>query len=118
MEKEIQIFLEQKIAACEEKRKRLQEDGYSDEADFEKIRANVYDIFKTVLSAAAKQSGQGPSGAWDFLKKKLEEIPSNWSAAYEKAKQHDDVKSMHIESIKLDVAQDIKAHMLKMEEKN
>ena len=86
MEKEIQIFLEQKIAACEEKRKRLQEDGYSDEADFEKIRANVYDIFKTVLSAAAKQ--------------------------------HDDVKAMHIESIKLDVAQDIKAHMLKMEEKN
>ena len=50
------------------------------------------------------------------MKEKLEQIPSSWAAAYERAKQHDDVKAMHIESIKLSVAEDIKENMVKMEE--
>ncbi len=113
---EIRDFFEQKISACELARKRLQEEGYGDEADFEKIKANVYEIFNTVWSAAIKQYGADQPGAWDFLKEKLEQIPSSWAVAYEKAKQHDDVKAMHIESIKLSVAEDIKQNMVKTEE--
>ena len=37
---EIRDFFEQKISACELARKWLQEEGYGDEADFEKIKAN------------------------------------------------------------------------------
>ena len=33
---EIRDFFEQKISACELARKRLQEEGYGDEADFDK----------------------------------------------------------------------------------
>ena len=54
---EIRDFFEQKISDCELARKRLQEEGYGDEADFEKIKANVYEIFNTVWSAAIKQYG-------------------------------------------------------------
>lgn len=113
---EIRDFFEQKISACELARKRLQEEGYGDEADFEKIKANVYEIFNTVWSAAIKQYGADQPGAWDFMKEKLEQIPSSWAAAYEKAKQYDDVKAMHIENIKLSVAEDIKENMVKTEE--
>lgn len=39
---------------------------------------------------------------------KAEQIPSNWSMAYEKAKQHDDTVKMKIEQIKLDTIREIK----------
>ena len=114
MEKNITDFFEQKISACNQERNRLQTEGYTDEANFEKIKANVYDIFKTVLSAARKQYGDEQTKIQDFFEQKLEQIPSNWRASYEKAKEFDDIETMHIESIKLDVVRDIKENILQI----
>lgn len=108
MEQNILDYFEQKISACNLERKRLWEEERGDEANFEKIKANVYDIFKTVFLVARKQYGDDQLKAREFFLKKLEQIPSGWAASYEEARQHDDAKVMHIESVKLEVVQDIR----------
>ena len=41
-------YLEERIAACRQKEAALVADSRADEAVFEKIRANVYEIFLTI----------------------------------------------------------------------
>lgn len=117
MEQNILDFFEQKIAACVLERKRLQEEERGDEANFEKIKANVYDIFKTIFLTAQKQYGDDQSKVQEFFLKKLEQIPSGWAAAYEEARQHDDAGAMHIESVKLEVVRDIRENIFQTKEK-
>lgn len=96
-----------RIAACERRRQALQDDSRADEAVFEKIKINVCDIFRTVLSAAVT-AGQGKEAAVrDFFLKKTEQLPAAWPTAYEKAAQHDDAKNMQIEHVKLDTLAEI-----------
>ena len=106
------------MAESYEKQKRLQNENCNDEANFEKIKANVYDIFKTILSAAMKQHGDDSSKVQDFFMKKLEQISSEWAASYEKAEQNDDTRKMCIEKIKMSTAQDVKENILQIWEEN
>lgn len=117
MEQNILDFFEQKNAACGLERKRLQEEDRGDEANFEKIKANVYDIFKTIFLTAQKQYGDDQSKVQEFFLNKLEQIPSSWAAAYEEARQHDDAGAMHIESVKLEVVRDIRENIFQTKEK-
>ena len=104
---ELDRWLTERIALCGQRGQALCADGRGDEAAFEKIRANVYDIFRTVLSVAERSCGDG--AARRFLLQKLESIPSGWSASYEKAQAHDDPVKARIERIKLDTAGEIRA---------
>ncbi len=108
--------LESRIAECEEKRNQLISDERADEANFEKIKANIYDIFKTVLCVAKNNCDEDFSAVKDFFLKRLEQIPANWHASYEKALAHDDVEKLRIESVKLEVIEDIKAEFTKISE--
>lgn len=107
-QKEFTAWLGSQIAACEKRREKLLADERSDESDFEKIKANIYDIFRTVFTVALKTGNGDTDTARRFFLLKAEEIPANWKAAYEKAKQHNDVHKMQIESLKLETMQDIK----------
>ncbi|MDE6639504.1 MAG: hypothetical protein K2K63_03140 [Acetatifactor sp.] len=107
-QKEFTAWLGSQIAACEKRREKLLADERSDESDFEKIKANIYDIFRTVFTVALKTGNGDTDTAIRFFLLKAEEIPANWKAAYEKAKQHNDVHKMQIESLKLETMQDIK----------
>ena len=78
-----------------------------DEAVFEKIRANVYGIFRTILFAAQHACENGEN-AQRFCEDKLDQIPEKWTAAYEEAKRHGDISRMVMESIKLDTARKIR----------
>lgn len=49
---EMDRWLEEKIRRCGRRSQTLRADDRADEAAFEKIRANVYDSFRTVLSVA------------------------------------------------------------------
>ncbi len=105
---EFTTWLGSQIAACEKRREKLLADERSDESDFEKVKANIYDIFRTVFNVALKTSDGNADAARRFFLLRAEEIPANWKAAYEKAKQHNDAHKMQIESLNLETIQDIK----------
>lgn len=107
-QQKFELYLDEQIAACKQRSKQLTADERMDESNFEKVRANVYEIFKTILSAAESVCGKDDLAKKRFFLQKVEQLPASWMTSYETAKQHGDVKKMHIESIKLDTVQKIK----------
>lgn len=101
-------YFEKQIAMCGQSNKELLADERTDEAIFEKVRANVYDIFRTILSVAVKTSNGDPDAVRRFFVQKTEQIPSSWVSAYDKAKQHNDAVNMRIEQIKLYTVGEVK----------
>ena len=101
-------WFEEKIARCGRRNQELHEDGREDEAVFEKVKANIYDIFRTVLSVAVKTGSGDADAVKDFFVRRTEQIPVGWAAAREKAKEHQDVTRMQTEQIKLDTIQEIR----------
>ena len=107
-------YFEDRIADCSRLEKELIADERRDEATFEKIRANVYDIFRTILSVAEKVGKGDPEAVRNFFVQKTEQIPSTWAASYEKAQQHNNAVGMQIEQIKLDTIDEIKKQFAKV----
>lgn len=107
-------YFEEQIAMCDQRNKELIADDRTDEANFEKVKANVYDIFRTILSVAVKTSKGDPDAVRHFFVQKTEQIPSSWVTAYEKAKQHNDAVKMRLEQIKLDTIGEIKENFAKI----
>ncbi|MGF7142885.1 hypothetical protein HNQ56_001307 [Anaerotaenia torta] len=106
-------YFDGRIEECSRQRNALLDDGRKDEAVFEKIRANVYDIFKSVFTVALK-SAKGtndPEAVQKFYLQKMEELPSAWRDSYKKAEQFGDVEKLHIESIKLETLEEIRSSM-------
>ncbi len=101
-------YFDQQIAQCDQRIQALQADERRDEANLEKVRANVYDIFRTILSVAEKTCKDDPDGVKRFFVKKTEQIPSSWAASYEQAQKHGDAVKMQIERIKLDTIEEIR----------
>lgn len=83
-------------------------DDRTDEANFEKVKANIYDIFRTIFSAGAKSCKDDSEAVKRFFMLKIQQIPTSWTEAYNKAKQHNDGVKMRIEQIKLDTAGEIR----------
>ena len=111
-------YLDAAIARCAEQEKKLIADDRKDEAVFEKIRANVYNIFRSILGVAVENCGEDAAKIRDFFLKRIDHIPASWMASYEAAKQHDDTAKVQIEEIKLAVVQEIKAQFTKIWEEN
>lgn len=107
-QQKFESYLDEQITACKQRSTLLTADGRMDEGNFEKIRANVYEIFKTILSVAENVCGKDDLAKKHFFLQKAEQIPANWTTSYEKAEEHGDVKTMHIEGIKLDTIREIK----------
>ncbi|MBD5483552.1 MAG: hypothetical protein HDR15_13695 [Lachnospiraceae bacterium] len=107
-QQKFESYLDAQIAACKQRSKLLAGDERRDEGNDEKIRANIYEIFKTILSVAERVCGEDDLEKKRFFLQKAEQIPTSWVTSYEKAKQHGDVEKMHIESIKLDTVREIK----------
>lgn len=106
-EESMAAWLAEEAAQCEERRAALEADGRLDEAVFEKTRANVYGVFRTVLLAAGHTRAQGEE-ARRFFMERLEQIPKRWSEAYEEGKRHGDIARMALESMKLDTVRKIR----------
>lgn len=102
----LQKFLNEQAEACKALATSLTADNRQDEAVFEKIRGNVFEIFTAVLNAARKQSDPV-----DFFRRQLTAIPANWEAALEKAEAHGDEAKAHTERIKLDAVRAIREQM-------
>ena len=108
-------WFEEKIAACGSRNAELQADDRTDEAIFEKVKANIYDAMRTWLTVAVRVIGKGDEKAVkDFFIARVEQIPASWAAAYEKAKEHNDVARMQTEQVKLDVVREVRAEFDKI----
>ena len=104
----------EKIDLCGKRNQELNEDGRTDEAIFEKVKANIYDVFRTVLSVAVKTGNGDADAVKTFFVQRAEQIPAGWSAALEKAKEHNDTVRMQTEQIKLDAINEIKEEFAKI----
>lgn len=101
-------YFEEQKKICERNNITLFSDNRKDEANFEKIKMNVYDIFHTILTVAEKSCNGDIDKMRKFFSDRIERIPSNWSASFQKAKQFNDVEKMQIEQIKLETVCEIK----------
>ena len=93
-------YFDAQISLCEQRGKKLLADDRTDEANFEKVKANIY--------AGIKSCKDDSEAVKRFFMLKIQQIPTSWTEAYNKAKQHNDGVKMRIEQIKLDTAGEIR----------
>lgn len=83
-----------------------------DEANLQKIRANIYGICRTIYEVVAKTKSSAELR--EEYTKKLDNLPKNWVESYEKAKVHNDVTKILIEETKLEVLKEVKAKFIEL----
>lgn len=99
-------YLDSMIAGCKEDIARLSAEGRKDDADFKKVRANIYEVVKTVTLALSSRPGAGI----DAVRAQFARFKAAWGGALLKAKEHGDVAAAAVEEIKLDALEDAMAH--------
>lgn len=99
-------YLTAQIEAGKAEIARLEEDGCRDDADFAKVRTNIYEVCRTVTKALLNRSGAGP----EAVRKQFENFQKSWSAALDHARTHDDARSIVVEEAKLAALADVAAH--------
>ena len=104
--KEFIAYLDSRIEEGRAKIAVLTADGRTDDANFAKIRTNIYDVCRTVSRTLADRPGAGI----DAIAAQLERFRATWGAALEKAKQHDDISGIAVEETKLAALEDVIAH--------
>lgn len=116
MEKHITTYFDEHIAASKAAVAALNADNRADEAVFEKIRMNMYSIFRSVYIAGAEVCGNDQKKRVEFLFQRIESILSDWQTAYDNACRHDNVERMHIEQLKLETVAEIRKTVLEWRE--
>lgn len=103
-------YFNEQITACGQRSKELQDDERIDEANFEKVKANVYGIFRTVFGVALQYCKNDSQAVAHFFRLRIQQIPLSWETSYREAQQHQDAVKMRIEEIKLGVIKEIEEH--------
>lgn len=107
--KAVEAYFKQSIERCNEQVALLNQQDRRDEASFEKVRSNIYDIFHTMFLFALRTSNQESEKAVaEIFYQKVDAIPNNWKVSYQKAVEHGDEAKRYIEEIKLQVVEEIK----------
>ena len=104
--KEFISYLDSRIEEGRAEIAALTADGRTDDANFAKIRTNIYDVCRTVSRTLVDRPGAGI----DAIAAQLERFRATWGAALEKAKQHDDISGIAVEETKLAALEDVIAH--------
>ena len=107
---ELNRYFEDRIAACWRRQMELLAYGRADEARFERISANIYSLFQTLLSVAVELHRDDEKAARRYFVQMIEAFPSDWAASYELARQRDDLIMQLIEKTKLDTVDEIKEY--------
>ena len=110
--KEFITYLSSKVEEGKAETASLLADGRTDDANFAKVRTNIYDICRTVSQTLINRPGAG-TGA---VRAQLERFRAEWIAALEKAKQHDNINGIAVEETKLAALDDIIAHFQEVTE--
>lgn len=103
---EFVLYLTSAIEIAQNKEQELIATERKDEANLQKIRANIYGICRTVVQVVAKE--KCGNELWEDYLGRLDNIAKNWVKSYEKAKLHNDVEKILIEETKFQVLKEVK----------
>ena len=109
--KEFIEYLTQRIEAGKEEIEALEAEGRRDDADFAKVKTNIYDVCRTVTNALRERPGAGAAA----VKAQLDRFSISWNAALEKAREHDDAKNIVVGETKMEALRDVIAHFPEVE---
>lgn len=109
--KKYSTYLEDKKIESVKLQKELIEDERSDEANLEKVRYNIYDVFSQLLQSAMKRNSDMEQMKKTYVNY-FDTIPASWKVRLEKAKEHNDVETAYVEEIKLGIANELKTVFL------
>lgn len=109
---DIVSYFDERILDCQKRKSLLEADERNDEADFEKIRENIYQIFKTIFSVSLQAGGSDSNAVRKQFLEKLDQIPESWRESLRKAQEHGDTAKIVIEQLKLTTAEEIKTASL------
>lgn len=116
IKKEYLEFSKEQAEKCKKLIQVLKQEDKEDEANLEKIKLNIYEIFESLITASEKKvlnqrnkTEEEKTAAFceEFLAF-FDKIPTNWRVNYEKAKEYNDVTQYVIEENKLSVAEQLK----------
>ena len=99
-------YLDTRTSAVQEDVLRLMADHRKDEADFEKIRANIFQVIKTVFQASSRISEE-ENERIKFLGSRLSFFEDTWKGFLATAREHDDDKKVLQEQTKLEALAEI-----------
>ena len=99
-------YLDQRTAAVQEDVLRLIADSRKDEADFEKIRGNIYQMVKTVFQSYTRVPREESECA-SFLGARLALSQETWEGYLAKAREHEDDLKILQEQTKLEALAEI-----------
>lgn len=122
--KNIDIITKQYTEALNEKKEKckkrcddLTKDNRKDEADLEKIKLNIYDIFTTFIDVTKRQilkkehideSSRYEAFCNEYLQT-FDKIPESWRLKLEKARENNAVIDIVIEETKLSIVSELKS---------
>ena len=99
-------YLTKQIEAGKAEITRLEKEGFQDDADFAKVRTNIYEVCKTVTNALINRPGAGP----EAVKAQFERFRAAWDTALCSARKHGSARNIVIEETKLQALADVAAH--------
>ena len=109
-------YLDVKMKESTLNEQQLLKEERADEASHEKIKSNIYQIFKTIYLSLEKNPTRTQEEIKEQFLEKLEAIPNNWKIALDKAREHQDAKKILIEEIKFEIRDEIQATFMKIME--
>ncbi len=108
-------YLQQRAAAIQADTVRLMDDHRADEANFEKIRANIFQIIKTILTTTVVRR-EPEKRQEELLVSRLNLFHDTWNAALEKAQAHGDQLRVRQEQVKLEALEEIRKRFEQLRE--
>ena len=96
-------FLEGRIAAGRAEICALEADSRKDEANFARVRTNIYDVCRSVTRTLVNKAGP------DAVTAQFDRFRAIWGAALEKARQHGNADGAAVEETKLAVLEEVAA---------
>ena len=106
-------YLSQQMEAGKARIAELEAEGRRDDAAFEKVGTNIYEVCRTVTQALLNRPGFGV----DAIRARFEGFETSWGEALAKAEEHDDARNIAIEKTKLSVLADVIEHFAEAEGK-
>ncbi|SHJ45234.1 hypothetical protein SAMN02745136_00055 [Anaerocolumna jejuensis DSM 15929] len=107
-------YLELSLKSSEEEIKELSGEDRNDEANHVKVKANIFQIFKTVFLGVVNQKALDKEEVKNLFQAKTESIPANWKKSLENARAFKDTEKTMIEEIKLQTLEEIRTTFLRI----